>query len=229
MSEILSLRADLAAATTAPAKLLAAQAIQGMREKPVDLPAMSIDQLRSEFERIKAARDAHLASVSGQNESGDGFTGEQSFVERLREIDDLIFRREWEPVWQERRAAWNEAVAKAGPKVTMEEVKQMEQAVGFTIADVKRAKAMFGDAPKESEPEPTEAPAVQQADPQTLADRQYLTTILEGAYSLNDADLFNRLEEIGGRYAEDPAMMELFTEAANKVTEAATAAAKAVL
>lgn len=98
-----------------------------------------------------------------------------------------------------------------------------------TTAPAKLVAALAIQAMREAPVTEMAGPAEPEASPQADSDRQYLTAILEGTYSLNDPDLFTRLEEIGGRYGDDPAMMGLFTQAAEKVTNAAAEAAKAVL
>jgi len=74
---------------------------------------------------------------------------------------------------------------------------------------------------------PAEQPAA--IDPQRAADERFLKRIVAGDFSLNDEELFGALEQIGERHASDESMIALFTEAANKVTEAATEAARAAI
>jgi len=94
----------------------------------------------------------------------------------------------------------------------------------YTVAYLNEA---AGQATKTGDGMPDDQLVV--ADPVREADEQFLRRILAGDFSLNDEELFGALEQIGERHASDESMIALFTEAANKVTEAATEAARAAI
>lgn len=64
------------------------------------------------------------------------------------------------------------------------------------------------------------------ADPLILADQSYLQSIIDGTIDLLDPGIYDRLEPLFAKYADDAAMMGLLNQAAESYTAAAVAAAK---
>lgn len=102
--------------------------------------------IQAEIEAIRA-KDRAYNKI--QNEGGEGYERDSvpaSLRQEWLDAEKAEFAAEWTlDVLTARRAAWNAAVARRQPK-TPAAVAQLQRDMGYTIADIKRAKALHGIA-----------------------------------------------------------------------------------
>jgi hypothetical protein len=150
----------------------------------------TIDAMHEERNTLQAEWDAKSANVKRQakidrtmNEGGGGYSKSDAMSEslareylpRLTALDDEIFRAEWTPeVTAQRRAAWNAEMGELVKRkvgMTSKVMGEVQDRVGFTHTDLKRALAMKPAepaAPVATEPPipaPVPAPFVASAAP----------------------------------------------------------------
>jgi hypothetical protein len=181
-----------------------------IKEKRADL-AQEVDDVMSE--------------ISGQAGASTGATsGDISY----RQVDSMFTA--FYPDSKAGEGAWkiiNAMPGSEGGKILSQHadsVIEQLRAAGYVVTEAAPVTESADEihAALTSDPAPT-------ADPERASATDYLQSILSGSYSLNDADLFTRLEAIGTQYADDAEMMDLFTRAAQVVTDAAQEAAKAAI
>lgn len=106
----------------------------------------STKAIQTEIDAIRAKDRAYNRL---QNEGGEGYERDSvpaSLRQEWLDAEKAEFAAAWTlDVLTARRAAWNEAVARRQPK-TFAAARELERDMGYTIADIKRAKALHGIA-----------------------------------------------------------------------------------
>lgn len=102
--------------------------------------------IQAEIEAIRAKDRAYNRI---QNEGGEGYERDsvpEALKQEWLDAEKAEFAATWTlEVLMARRAAWNDAVARRAPK-TSAAVAQIQRDMGYTLADIKRAKALHGIA-----------------------------------------------------------------------------------
>ena len=115
----------------------------------------TIEQIKADIAAVDAALDTALKSSKKQaridlvvNEGGEGYSHAETISERAFEawnkaitpLKAELFAAEWTPeVTATRRAAWNAAMMAAGKKITTRQLMAVQERLGFTMADLKKA------------------------------------------------------------------------------------------
>ena len=109
----------------------------------------SIEQIQADIKTLDAARAAersHNRRINNiQNEGGEGFDCDEAASQRYSaaswELQKELFAATWTPeVYESRKAAWNAGLS--GCK-SQHDVNALQDRLGFTVSDIRRAKEML--------------------------------------------------------------------------------------
>lgn len=104
-------------------------------------------EIAAQINKIRVADKAYNRFV---NEGGEGYERNsvpQALIDEYKAADKAEFLAVWTAgITTERRAAWNGAinahVAKHGSNISVDQVKAIEQSLGYKLDDIKRAKSL---------------------------------------------------------------------------------------
>lgn len=120
-----------------------------------NLSSLSTSEIETRLAAVAAKRKAFIATICEGHDNGTPFDGEievlgRELGERLAAVKVDAFAGEWTvEVFTARRAIWNAEVVKLprdAKGVKWEAIRALEAKIGFTMEDLKRAKALLNIA-----------------------------------------------------------------------------------
>lgn len=116
----------------------------------VDIDSLGLEEAKAYYKELQDARKRYDQVM---NEGGEGFNPfdkDERFNKvssRIQKLEDEKFLKDWpKDVLEERRRLWNEESAKLARtpdgKVKVDDVRELEKRLGFSLNDAKRAKQL---------------------------------------------------------------------------------------